>query len=219
MTTIATFLAAVAVLAPHKPHHHPDKPPCRTEACDRRVWRHRQHRLPHDVRAMLARLRGCETRGIPYPRNYRAHTGNGYSGAYQFLPSTWHRAGGRQREAWQASPAEQDVRTVPVPPSLADMLRTTPARIDTPVMFPTPMGRLWRESNWRRTVWNPARDRVGLAGATPQGFRRSYISEMRAAGIDPADLAAIAGHGLAVANASYVRALGRSDERVRQAIG
>ena len=110
MTSIATFLAAVAVLAPHKPHHHPDKPQCRTEACDRRVWRHRQRRLSHDVKAMLARLRGCETRGYAYPANYRAHTGNGYSGAYQYRDSTALRAG-FHGPAYLASPAEQDVRT------------------------------------------------------------------------------------------------------------
>jgi hypothetical protein len=58
---------------------------------------------------MLARLRGCETRGLSFPANYRF---NGvHDGAYQYLPSTWRRTGGQQAEAWMASPAEQDVRT------------------------------------------------------------------------------------------------------------
>jgi len=49
-------------------------------------------------------LRNCES-GNDYQRN----TGNGYSGAYQFLDSTWQAMGGTG-SAWQAPPAEQDMR-------------------------------------------------------------------------------------------------------------
>ena len=38
--------------------------------------------------AQLLRLRTCESGG-----NYRAHTGNGYYGAYQFDLQTWHALG------------------------------------------------------------------------------------------------------------------------------
>jgi hypothetical protein len=41
--------------------------------------------------------------------NYRASTGNGYYGAYQFSDATWHSVGG-SGHASNASPAEQDMR-------------------------------------------------------------------------------------------------------------
>jgi hypothetical protein len=50
----------------------------------------------------LAKLRSCESGG-----NYRANTGNGYYGAYQFALSTWRGLGYGGRPD-QASPATQD---------------------------------------------------------------------------------------------------------------
>ena len=50
----------------------------------------------------FARLRQCESGG-----NYRANTGNGYYGAYQFSASTW-RGIGYSGMPHQASPATQD---------------------------------------------------------------------------------------------------------------
>jgi hypothetical protein len=85
---------------------------CRSTTCRARVaekhWRRLQAALPSDAKAMLARLRGCETRGISFPSNYRwkGH----HRGAYQYTFGTWVRAGGRGDPA-DASPAEQDVRT------------------------------------------------------------------------------------------------------------
>ena len=50
----------------------------------------------------FARLRQCESSG-----NYRANTGNGYYGAYQFSLATWRSLGYRGRPH-DASPAVQD---------------------------------------------------------------------------------------------------------------
>jgi hypothetical protein len=50
------------------------------------------------------RLRVCES-----GNNYRADTGNGYYGAYQFNAGTWHAYGGGGLPN-NASPAEQDLR-------------------------------------------------------------------------------------------------------------
>lgn len=49
-------------------------------------------------------------------------------------------------------PTKRHVRTVPCPPSTAQLIRAMPARIDTPLLFPTPAGRIWHESNFRRDV-------------------------------------------------------------------
>jgi hypothetical protein len=116
-----------------------DQPPvaveasCQTPACWHRVhvhrrarwghrhpWMHAWHRVPGWGRGMLARLRGCETRGIAYPANYR-YAGT-HDGAYQYLLGTWLRTIAylptrRLRRvavrgpAYTATPREQDVRT------------------------------------------------------------------------------------------------------------
>jgi hypothetical protein len=66
-------------------------------------------------------------------------------------------------------------------------------RIDTTVLFPTPTGRIWWERNFYRDVWQPAREASGL-DCTPHDFRHSWVTHLRAAGIDASDLAEIAGH-------------------------
>jgi hypothetical protein len=45
----------------------------------------------------------CESGGDP-----STNTGNGYTGKFQFLDSTWKAAGGSTSSAYQASEAEQD---------------------------------------------------------------------------------------------------------------
>jgi hypothetical protein len=71
-------------------------------------WEWQRSLLSPGTKAMLARLRGCETRGIAFPSNY--HWDGHHDGAYQYDGATWHQAGGTGF-AYQASPAEQDVRT------------------------------------------------------------------------------------------------------------
>lgn len=77
-------------------------------------WEWRRSLLPAATKAMLARLRGCETRGIAFPSNYRWQ--GHHRGAYQYDWATWRQAGGSGDPAL-ASPAEQDVRTARFYPS------------------------------------------------------------------------------------------------------
>lgn len=118
----------------------------------------------------------------------------------------------------ESSEEKQHDRSGPVPPGALAMLRAMPARIDSPLLFPTPSGRLWRLHNFYRDVWQPARDLSGI-DATPHDFRHSYISLLAAAGIDIADVADVAGHSVEVANAHYRHPLGRSFEQIRALIG
>lgn len=115
-------------------------------------------------------------------------------------------------------PTKNHVRSVPCPPSTAELIRGLPARIDTPLLFPTPTGRLWHESNFRRDVWNPARKASGF-DIRPHDCRHSWVTHLRAAGIDDADLAQVAGHTVETMLGTYTHALGRSHERIRQVIG
>lgn len=109
-------------------------------------------------------------------------------------------------------------RVVPVPPALEALLRAMPKRIDSPLLFPTVTGLLWQEANWYRLVWAPAR-RVSGVAATPHEFRHSWISCMRAAGLDVADIADAAGHTVETQTRVYTHALGRSFDAMRSAVG
>jgi integrase len=116
-------------------------------------------------------------------------------------------------------------RIVPLGPTLDGMLRMMPVQLHSPWLFPTLTGRVWRESNWRRDVWKPAVAAANETGRarrldpTPQEMRHSWNSHLRAAGIDPADLADVAGHSVETATKVYTHALRKSFEQIRNAIG
>jgi integrase len=109
-------------------------------------------------------------------------------------------------------------RVVPCPPTLAVCLSTRPPRIDTQLLFPTPTGKLFRERNFHRDVWYPTVEVSGL-DCEPHEFRHSYLTLLRASGVDDADLAAISGHTVETMLAHYTHSLGRSFEQVRKLIG
>jgi integrase len=107
---------------------------------------------------------------------------------------------------------------VPCPPTLGRLLQARPARIDTPLLFPTPTGKLFWERNFYRDVWYRVIQASGIQ-CTPHEFRHSYLSLLRAEGVDDADLAAIAGHTVETMIGHYTHALGRSFDTVRGLIG
>lgn len=97
---------------------------CRSRACKRRVcvsqscrarvaWKAQRKRWRAAVNAygpgLLAARRQCESgnHGL-----YRANTGNGFYGAYQFDRGSWRAAGGSTAFAHLAAPLEQDYRAV-----------------------------------------------------------------------------------------------------------
>jgi hypothetical protein len=81
-------------------------------------------------------------------------------------------------------------RTVPVSAALAWMLE---AQLqlkgsDCDLLFPTPTGRLWRERNFYRDVSKPAQETSGI-DIRPHECRHSYVTHLRVAGVNDADLA------------------------------
>lgn len=112
-------------------------------------------------------------------------------------------------------------RTVPIPPELgamlAKMLLAAPHH-ESGFLFPSPQGRLWLEASWRKCVWAPAR-RVTGSDARPHEYRHSFVTHMRAAGVDDADLAEITGHTVLTMVTRYAHSLGRSFDVVREAVG
>jgi len=85
---------------------------CKSKSCKRRVAlkqrnkRWREYTAPYQD--WLLRVRTCESGSDGL---YKANTGNGFYGAYQFDYGTWISVGG-SGTANQASPLEQDYRAV-----------------------------------------------------------------------------------------------------------
>jgi integrase len=74
-----------------------------------------------------------------------------------------------------------------------------------------------RERTFYRDFWKPAQKASGL-DIRPHECRHSYVTHLRAAGINDADLAEIAGHRVETMLARYTHALGESFSKVRRAI-
>lgn len=124
--------------------------------------------------------------------------------------------GGTKREHLRGEHAGE--RSAPCPPTLEEMIGALPPRIDTRLLFPTATGRLWRERNFYRDVWYPAQVASGL-DIRPHEMRHSWVTHLRAAGIDDADLADMAGHQLATMLGRYTHPLRGSFDDVRRVIG
>ena len=128
---------------------------------------------------------------------------------------------GKILEGTKTDHGEEDAgRVVPVPATLAWLLQ---AQInlngpDCKLLFPTPRGRLWRERTFYRDVWKPTQEASGL-DIRPHECRHSYVTQLRAAGINDADLANIAGHGIATMLGRYTHPLGNSYKAVSEAVG
>lgn len=118
----------------------------------------------------------------------------------------------------ESSDEKNHNREIPVPPGCLSLVREMPPRIDSPWLFPTPTGKLWRASNWAKTVWKPTCEAAGFK-PTPHEFRHSWVTHLRAGGIDPADLADVAGHSVQTATSRYTHPLRRSHEQIREMVG
>ena len=111
-------------------------------------------------------------------------------------------------------------RIVPVPATLAWMLEAqiVMSGPDSDLLFTTPRGRMWRERNFYRDVWKPTQQASGL-DIRPHECRHSYVTHLRAAGVNDADLAEIVGHRVETMLARYSHPVGCSFDSIRTAIG
>lgn len=109
-------------------------------------------------------------------------------------------------------------RRVPIPEDLLQMLWSMDRRVGTPLLFPNERGRPKILRNFYRDVWERAQRATGL-DIRPHEMRHSWITHLAAAGVDVADLAAMAGHTVETANAHYRHAKYESYDKVRGLIG
>lgn len=109
-------------------------------------------------------------------------------------------------------------RVVPVPAPLAWMLGAQiQVSEESELLFTTPTGRMWRERNFYRDLWRPAQEASGL-DIRPHECRHSYVTHLRVAGVNDADLAEIAGHRVETMLARYTHAVGKAFAAVRTSI-
>jgi integrase len=122
-------------------------------------------------------------------------------------------------EGTKTDHGEQDAgRVVPVPATLAWMLEAEIRLNDSDLLFTTPTGRIWRERNFYRDIWKPTQNASGL-DIRPHECRHSYVSQLRAAGVNDADLAEIAGHRVETMLARYTHPIGADPNQVREVVG
>jgi integrase len=120
-------------------------------------------------------------------------------------------------EGTKTDHGEQDAgRVVPVPATLAWMLEVQ-IRLngeDCDLLFTTPTSCMWRERNFYRDIWKPTQQASGL-DIRPHECRHSYVTHLRVAGINDADLAQIAGHRVETMLARYTHAIGGQFDAIR----
>jgi integrase len=92
-------------------------------------------------------------------------------------------------------------REVVVPRQAADVLRELSVAVqvdDRPnplgLVFPSPTGRHWLDTNFDRRVWRPAREAAGLPCLTVHTLRYFYVSYVRASGLPAAITEQLVGH-------------------------
>jgi integrase len=88
---------------------------------------------------------------------------------------------------------------------------------DCELLFPTPRGRLWRERTFYRDVWKPTQEASGLDNR-PHECRHGYVTHLRAASVNDADLAEIVGHRVETILARYTHPVGGSFRSIRATV-
>lgn len=108
-------------------------------------------------------------------------------------------------------------REVPCAPRLEALIASLPMP-NTSLLFPTPTGKLWRARNFYRDLWYPTQ-KFAKINPRPHEMRHSFVTHLRAEGIDDPDLADMAGHGVETMLSTYTHARRASFDAVRQVIG
>lgn len=96
--------------------------------------------------------------------------------------------------------------------------RSRPTTPDCDLLFVTPTGRMWCERNFYRDIWRPTQQALGL-DIRPHECRHSYVTHLRAAVVNDADLAEIAGHRIETMLARYTHATGSGFVSIRRLLG
>lgn len=106
-------------------------------------------------------------------------------------------------------------RRVPLTPRAVLALSLLPARMDTPLLFPSPEGHHIHLDNWRLRVWYPALEAAGLEKRGPYELRHTFASEALAAGVSIFQLSRLMGASVETIERHYGHLVRESEEHLR----
>ena len=86
------------------------------------------------------------------------------------------------------------------------------------LLFPSPLGSYWRDSNFDRRVWQKARTSAKLPDLTFHTLRYFYISMVRAQGLPTAITEQLVGHTDERTHLGYTRPIPGTEPLIRTAL-
>ena len=107
-------------------------------------------------------------------------------------------------------------RRVPLSAAAFEALDEMPARIGTPLMFPSATGRRLTFGNWHRREWLPALDASGVGHGTPYTLRHTFATNALAAGISVFGLSRYMGTSIEMIDRTYGHLAADSEQAARE---
>jgi integrase len=87
------------------------------------------------------------------------------------------------------------------------------------IVFPTPTGGYWLDTNFDRRVWTPLREAAGLPDLMFHTLRYLYVSHVRAQGLPGAITEQLTGHADERTHRGYTRPIPGMESFIRDALG